>query len=205
MNLEVLAWQITVTVTKSGEQCGPWASHHLARQFLCLFVCLFVCWCFLGCLLMLFFNIYWVFSLLFQDATPIQDSHLGRRNTQWHCGLSSMATNSETATTRPTPFGAWAARNASHVLRIDPREPQQMDVQIIGAGKMKWPSLGIWSSVIFWTRALCLDLFAKGARTWFSWRFHFRTTADLDWFGGADLGLGVGKWRPGFVFPLLQH
>ena len=23
--------------------------------------------------------------------------------------------------------------------------------------------------------------------------------------GGADLGLGVGKWRPGFVFPLLQH
>ena len=87
---------------------------------------------------------------------------------------------------KTNPFGAWAARNASHVLRIDPREPQQMDVQIIGAGKMKWPSLGIWSSVVCWTRrALCLDLFAKGARTWFSWRF--RTTADLEhwrcWLG----------------------
>lgn len=36
--------------------------------------------------------------------------------------------------------------------------------------------------------------------------FHGVFAPPLIWnIGGADLGLGVGKWRPDLVFPLLQH
>ena len=34
-------------------------------------------------------------------------------------------------------FSAAGSRNASHVLRIDPREPQQIDVQIVGRTSME--------------------------------------------------------------------
>ena len=77
-------------------------------------------------------------------------------------------------------------RNASHVLRIDPREPQQIDVQIVGGASMEL-------LVCRWF----IVLFLRGRLFHGICGVDFGKCTKLKPVGGADLGLGAGKWRPG--------